>query len=111
MSWQDTAIAEYGKENFGAFLTKTFNTYVKLVFSALAAMMPLLALLIPYLVDPAYYGAIPFTPFLLLASAASTMSGFAAQIFVGQGKTKSLFVTSCVGMISNILFILIMVGT
>lgn len=110
MSWQDTAIAEYGKENFRSFLTKTFNTYVKLIFSALFVIIPFLSLIIPHIVDPAYYDAIPFTPFLLLASGTSTMSGFAAQIFVGQGKTKSLFVTSCMGMISNILFVFALVG-
>ncbi len=102
MSWQDTAIAEYGSKEFPSFLTKTFNTYVKLIFSAIAVLTPFVAVVAPYMLDPSYHDSIPYTPFLLLASAVSTMSGFAAQIFVGKGKTNVLFTTSAVGMAVNI---------
>ena len=109
MSWQDTAIAEYGNEGFGAFLTKTFNTYVKLIFSAIAVLCPLIALILPYMIDPSYYDAIQFTPFLMIASGTSAMSGFMAQIFVGKGKTNSVLMTSIFGMIANILVIVLLV--
>lgn len=110
MSWQDTAIADYGNENFSKFLTKTFNMYVKLIFSAVMVLTPLIALVVPYMVDPAYYAAIPFTPFLTLASATSAMSGFVAQIFTGKGNTKILLYTSIMGMVANITVVIVLIG-
>lgn len=109
MSWQDTAIADYGTSGFSSFVTKTFNTYVKLIFSAIAVLCPLVVLIIPYMIDPSYYDAIQYTPFLMIASGTSAMSGFMAQIFVGKGKTKNLLTTSICGMIANVAVIIVLV--
>ena len=109
MSWQDTAIADYGNKDFGLFLTKTFNTYVKLIFSAIAVLIPLISIVLPFVIDPSYYGAVPFTPFLLLASGISSMSGFIAQIFTGKGNTQNILITSIFGMIANLSVILLLV--
>ena len=110
MSWQDTAIADYGNKDFGAFLTKTFNMYVKLIFSAIAVLLPFIALILPYMIDPTYYDAIPYTPFLMMASGTSAMSGFVAQIFTGKGQTKTLLTTSIFGMIANVTVVFLFVG-
>ena len=109
MSWQDTAIADYGNDGFGEFLTKTFNTFVKLIFSAIAVIIPLVAIIIPYMIDPSYYAAIPFTPFLLLVAGTSAMSGFMAQIFTGKGETKKILVTSIFGMIANVTAVVVLI--
>ncbi|MBQ9964994.1 MAG: lipopolysaccharide biosynthesis protein [Clostridia bacterium] len=108
-AWQDTAVADYGNEGFGKFLTKTLNMYVKLIFSAIAALIPLVAVVLPYMVDPSYYAAIPYAPFLLIAAGLSAMSGFMAQIFTGQGKTKTIMTTSLFGMAVNIAVIALLV--
>ncbi len=109
MSWQDTAIAEYEKDGFKEFLTKTFNTYVKLIFSAIAVIIPFVSLVLPFMIDPSYYDSIPYTPFLLIVSGMSAMSGFMAQIFAGKGKTKTILTTSIFGMLANILVIFVLV--
>jgi O-antigen/teichoic acid export membrane protein len=109
MSWQDTAIADYGTKGFNKFFTKTFNTFVKLIFSAISVLIPLISILLPYMIDPTYYDAISFTPFLMLASGISSMSGFMAQIFTGKGNTKIVLTTSIFGMIANIAIIVIFV--
>lgn len=105
MSWQDTAIADYGSNGFREFFTKTFNSFVKLIFSALVVLLPFVALVIPFMIDPSYYSAIQYSPFLLLAAVVSAMSGFIAQIFTAKGNTKVLLLTSVMGMIVNILVI------
>lgn len=110
MSWQDTAVADYGRAHFDTFLTKTFNTFVKLVFSATAVMIPFVAVVLPYMVDPQYYGAIPYAPFLLLCSSISALSGFLAQIYTGKGETKTLLDTSMVAMVVNVSVILLLIG-
>lgn len=108
-SWQDSAVAEYGSDSFKQFFTKTFNRFFKLIFSAIAVLIPFIAVVFPYLIAPTYYDAIPYTPFLLLASGTSTLSGFMAQIFVGQGKTHNSLITSIAGMVVNITVIILLV--
>ena len=108
MAWQDTAIADYGTKEFSTFLTKMFNTFVKLIFSAIAVIIPFIALVIPYIIDPTYYDAIPYAPFLLLAAGISSMSGFSAQIYTGQGKTQRILITSILGMVANILVLILL---
>lgn len=110
MSWQDTAISDYGNDKFGLFLTKTFNSFVKLIFSAIAVLIPLVFIALPYMVAPTYYDAINFVPFLLLCAGASSMSGFVAQIFTGKGKTQYILTTSICGMIANILVISVFIN-
>ena len=109
MSWQDSAVAEYGSDGFKAFFTKTFNTFFKLIFSAIAVLIPFVAIVFPHMIAETYYSAIPYVPFLLLASGISTFSGFMAQIFCGQGKTHKSLVTSLCGMIVNIFVIFVFV--
>ena len=109
MSWQDTAIADYGKEGFDTFLTKTLNTFVKLIFSAIAVLTPLVFLVIPYMIDETYHNAIAYTPFLLMASGTSSISGFLAQIFTGRGDTKKLPLTSLAGMAGNLLAVFLLI--
>lgn len=110
MSWQDTAIADYGSATFSKFLTDTFNTFIKLIFSAIVVLIPFIALVLPHMIDPAYYAAIPFAPFLLLASGTSAMSGFMAQIFTGKGETPKILTTSIYGMVTNVAVIALFVG-
>ncbi|MBR5539842.1 MAG: lipopolysaccharide biosynthesis protein [Clostridia bacterium] len=109
MSWQDTAVADYGNDGFSTFLTKTLNTYIKLIFSAVAVLVPLIAVVLPYMIAPTYYAAIPYAPFLLFASGLSAISSFLAQIFTGQGKTKTIMTTSLFGMLANVAVIAVLV--
>ncbi len=102
MSWQEMAIAEYGKDNFKKFFTDTFNMYSKVVVCAIAMLVPFMKAVFPIMIDESYYASISYAPFLLIVSGLSTLSGFFAQIFVGQGKTHRSLWTTVVGMIFNV---------
>jgi O-antigen/teichoic acid export membrane protein len=110
MSWQDTAVADYGTEHFSRFLTKTFNTFIKLIFSCIAVLLPLVTLLLPHMIDPSYSDAISYTPFLLVGAGISFLSGFMGQVYTGKGKTEWLLVTSVLGMVANIAVVLLLIG-
>jgi O-antigen/teichoic acid export membrane protein len=109
MSWQESAIAEYGTEKFKAFFTKTFNMYFKLVFTAIATIVPFMSVVFPFMIAESYYASIPYAPFLLLVSGLSTISGFFSQIFSAQGKTQRSLMTNVVGMAVNLLVVLLLV--
>lgn len=105
MSWQELAIAEYGKDNFKKFFTDTFNMYAKVVTCVIAMLVPFMKAVFPFIIDESYYASISYAPFLLIVSGFSTLSGFLAQIFVGQGKTYRSLWTSVVGMVFNIVIV------
>lgn len=110
MSWQESAISEYGSDNFKGFFTKTFNMYGVLIGSALATLIPFIKLIFPLVVDPSYGEASNYAPMLLVATGFSTVSGFFAQIFSAQGKTYKNLVTTMAGTFLNIFTVFLLIG-
>ncbi len=102
MSWQESAISEYGTDKFKSFFTKTFNMYFVLVFSAIAVLVSFMNLVFPLMIDESYHASIQYAPFLLVVSGLSTLSGFLAQIFCAQGKTHRSMSTTAIGLLFNV---------
>ncbi len=111
MSWQEMAVSEYGKPEFKKFFTKTFNMYIKIVISVVGVIIPFMKAVYPIMIDESYYASIQYAPFLVIVSGLSTLSGFASQVFVGQGKTYRNLWTTAVGMVFNIAIVLIFVDS
>lgn len=105
MAWQESAIKEYDNPNFKKFQTETFNTYIIMVLSGVTMLIPFVYLVMPYMIDSAYYDAIQYVPFLLASTAFSTFSGYTAQILTAQERTKSIMYTSICGMLANVIFV------
>ena len=111
MSWQESAISEHGKKGYQVFYTNTLNMYSVLVFSAVAAMIPLVRLLLPVMVDESYHASIQYAPFLLAGSGLSALYGFLAQVFCANGKTQWCLWTSFVGLVINISIVFLLVNS
>ncbi len=105
MSWQELAVAEYGKKNFKSFFTNTFNMYIVIVITAIVILIPFMKTVFPVLIDASYYESIKYAPFLLIVSGMSALSGFLAQIFTAQGTTCRNLWTTLVGMGFNIVIV------
>ena len=110
MAWQESAIREYKTKDFKRFQTETFNTYIVVMLSAIACLIPFVKLVVPYLVDESYYAAIVYTPFLLLATMFSSFSSYAAQIMTAQEKTKNLMTTTIFGALSNLAVVVALIN-
>ena len=102
MAWQESAIKEYKTKEFKRFQTETFNSYVLLMLSAIACLIPFAKLVVPYLIDESYYSAVAYVPFLLVATMFSSFSSYSAQIMTAQEKTKNLMTTTIFGALSNL---------
>ncbi len=105
MSWQETALSEYGDAKFKQFFTKTFNMYYVGVFSVIAILIAFMQIIFPIIIDESYYQSIQYAPFLILASGISTIAGFSAQVIMAQNRNKLLLVTNIFGMVVNILIV------
>jgi len=110
MAWQESAIKEYDKEDFKKFQTETFNSYIVMVLSGVAMLIPFVNLVMPHMIDESYHSAIQYVPFLLIATGFSTFSGYAAQILSAKEKSKSVMVSSIFGMIANVICVVAMVN-
>lgn len=105
LAWQESAIREYGTPEYKQFATESFNTYITLLFSGVAVLIPCLKIVMPYIISIDYYGAIQYTPFLLYATALSAFSGFFSSIIIAKNQNKKLLSTNLLGSITNILIV------
>lgn len=110
MSWQETAISEYGKGQFKSFFTQTFNMYFKFVFSAIMVLVPFMAVVFPYMIDESYHASITYAPFLLVVAGLSTLAAFFSQIFAAQGRTTRSLFTNIAGMVINLTVVFLLVN-
>lgn len=109
MSWQESALSEYGSKDFRSFFTKTFDMYSVGIASALSVLITLMHLIFPLIIDESYYQSIKYAPYLLLASGCSALAGFSAQIFLAKSENKRLLFTNILGMVLNILIVLLLI--
>ena len=110
LSWQESAVSEYGTKEFKVLFTETFNTYVKGLFSVLILLLPFMSIVLPIMIDESYYAAIQYAPFLLFASALSALSGFLAQIFIAKSDNIKTLLSNAVGMVLNLVAVLVLVS-
>ena len=109
LAWQESAIREYGTPEYKQFATESFNTYITLLFSGVAVLIPCLKIVMPYIISIDYYGAIQYTPFLIYATALSAFSGFFSSIITAKNQNKKLLSTNLLGSITNILIVLCLI--
>ena len=109
MSWQETALSEYGDAKFESFFTKTFNMYYVGVFSVIGILISFMQIVFPMIIDESYYQSIQYAPFLIWASGISTIAGFFSQVIMAQNRNKLLLLTNAFGMVINILIVVTLI--
>lgn len=109
MAWQESAIKEYGTKEFRRFATESFNEYSVVLFSGVALIIPIMKILMPKMIDPSYYEALTYAPFLLYATALSAFSGFFASVITAKDQTPKLLITNIIGSISNVLIVFVFI--
>lgn len=107
-AWQMSAVEEY-KDKDSNFYSNIMNLsiYVLLFFSCI--LLSIIKLFMHYFVAPSYYDAWKFVSFLLLAAIFSDISAFLGTIFLAAKETKSIFLTTILGTITNLIFNLILI--
>lgn len=109
MSWQESATKEYGTKEFRRFATESFNEYSIMLFSGVALIIPIMKILMPKMIDPSYYEALIYAPFLLYATALSAFSGFFASIITAKNQNPKLLITNIIGAVSNVLIVFVLI--
>lgn len=102
MAWQESAIREYGTNDYNRFATDTFKSYAKIILSGAIILMPFVTVLMPYLLDKSYYSALPLAAGLILSTGFSAFSGYFGSIITAKCETKKLLYTNIVGVFANV---------
>ncbi|MGM9642816.1 MAG: lipopolysaccharide biosynthesis protein [Eubacteriales bacterium] len=109
MAWQESAIKEYGTKEYRRFATESFNEYSIVLFSGVALIIPIMKIIMPEMIDPSYYEALIYAPFLLYATALSAFSGFFASIITAKNQTPKLLITNIIGAFTNVLIVFVFI--
>lgn len=96
MAWQESAITEYGADDRNAYYSKTFNLYMRLLLSAMLVLLPITPFVIS-LLDPSYFEAQKYIPFLYMSSVFQAFANFFATGYLSAKKTLGAFVTTLIG--------------
>lgn len=106
MAWTESAIIEYNSEAKNEYYTKIFNIFMRLQFSFVLILMPLLKHCIRYFIDNSFLEAAEYIPFLLLGAVFQAFSNFYGTGFLSSKDTKGAFTTTLIAAAVNIGLIL-----
>lgn len=102
MAWQESAIIESDSNERNRFYSDVFNTYVRLLLTALIVVLPFVKIFVPYLIDEKYLGGIPVIPILLLGVVFTSFSQFYGVGYFAFNKTTGALSTTLLAAAINV---------
>jgi O-antigen/teichoic acid export membrane protein len=91
LAWQELAFLTGAKSEDYSFFSKAGEVYLKAAFAAAIVILPLIYLVFPVFINPAYFEARSMVPLYIIATLAGVYSKFLGSIFTGLKKTKTVF--------------------
>jgi len=108
LAWQDHGIGAKEDRSNAMFFSKLFDKFITLELTLVLFLISISQYLVKYLIDPIYYEAWKYLPFLFIGVAFQAFSSFVGVGYQRAKKTRSIFTTSLVGGVLNILISLIL---
>lgn len=108
MAWQELSFSKAGndKESLSVFYSKAVNKFMIFLLSGTTLVLPFLKFIFPYMIDQRYWVAINLMPLTLLSAVFSAYSSFMASIISTFKNTKTIFTTTLIGAIVNVVVLL-----
>lgn len=105
MAWQEVSYAKEAesKESLSQFYSSAVNAYLRFMGMGAAILLPFIWLIFPLMIADGYSEARNMVPLYILATIASSVSGFLGNIFTAMKKNGLLFYTTLAGSVVNIL--------
>lgn len=102
-SWQISAIEEFDSRNRSIFFSNVYSMYSQTLLVGCSFILLFLQLIFKVLVDGSFYVSWRYAPFLLLSVLFSSLSAFLGSQYVAAKDTMSVFKTTILGAVVNIL--------
>ena len=105
MAWQEVSYAKEAesKESLSQFYSSAVNAYLRFMGMGAAILLPFIWLIFPLMIADGYSEARNMVRLYILATIASSVSGFLGNIFTAMKKNGLLFYTTVAGSAVNIL--------
>lgn len=110
MAWTESAIIEYNSETRNDYYTKIFNIFMRLQFSFVFILLPLIKYFIKFFIDESFIEAVEYIPFLLIGAVFQAFANFYGTGFLSSKDTKGAFSTTIVAAVVNVTMILLMIN-
>jgi O-antigen/teichoic acid export membrane protein len=111
MAWQELAFSKSDlSEETSKFYSNATNVYFKLLFCASLALLPVVSIVFPFLVNKSYSQARIIIPIYIFATVLSIFSDFLASIIGAYKKNKSIFIATISACITNVVVISLLIG-
>ena len=107
-AWQDKVFAS-GNEEVQDY-TYSANLYIKFLTLGSLALIPVIFIIFPIMIDAAYAPAISIMPTFIVATVFSVFSVFIGQIFAAIKKTNIVFISTLVSAIINVATIYLLIN-
>lgn len=101
-AWQLSAVEESESADKSIYFTNIFNILSAVMILGISFIIFVIKPVLKLLVSMDYYSAWKYIPFLLLAVAFSSFSGFLGTNYMAMKETKGIFKTTLVGAILNV---------
>lgn len=101
-AWEISAAEEYGNEKNDQFFSKIYHHYVEMLMVISTILIVMVKPIATILFQNEFYNAWKFVPILIFASVFNVLSSFLGTIFTAAKKTRSIFITTVIGALSNI---------
>ena len=105
LAWQELAYSkdnDINKESTGAFYSKAFDFYNKLLLIGILIIIPAINIIFPFFVDSKYNASAVLVPLAFMGTIMSILSSFLGSIFGGIKKTGIIFLSTLAGAIVNL---------
>lgn len=109
MAWQESAVLEYSSEDKNAFYSKIFDIFMRMQFSFLFLLLPLIYLYITFFVNKSYVSTINYIPFLLIGTIFKAFALFYGSGYISAKDTKYYFITTLMAAIVNIFLSIVLI--
>ncbi len=107
MAWTESAIEEYESNGKDDYYTKVFNQLIKLQFTVLFIILPVIKYLFKFMLNISYITALDYIPFLMLGTIFQAFSLFYGTGYLSSKETKGAFTTTALSAVSNILILVL----
>lgn len=104
MAWQEISYAQEAdsRDSRSQFYTSAVNGYLRFMGMGAAVLLPFIWLIFPLMIADGYAASRDMVPLYILATIASSVSGFLGNIFTAIKKNNLLFYTTVAGSAVNI---------
>jgi O-antigen/teichoic acid export membrane protein len=109
LAWKDSAILTFDSQDKNAYYSTVFQHFFRLMATTVICLTLVTKPVLAILIDVAYYSAWKYIGILLLATLLNACALFWAAGYHGAKKTNTIFITSLIGAVINVLFNLIFI--